>query len=90
MSILNALATTTHHQNQTLKIPNTSNHIRNDISPHFIQSIKTDISGTVKYMKKGKSLWETHPIEKSRLIYQIGSADPDLALQAAKIVQDDV
>lgn len=41
-------------------------------------------------MKKGKSIFETHPIEKTRLIYQIGSADPELALQAAKLVQDDV
>lgn len=50
----------------------------------------TETTGTINYMKKGKSLWETHPIEKNRLIYQIGSADPDLALQAAKIVQQDV
>ena len=41
-------------------------------------------------MKKGKSIFETHPIEKERLIYQIGTSDPDLALQAAKIVEGDV
>lgn len=51
---------------------------------------ETEETGTIKYMKKGKSIWETHPIEKSRLIYQIGSADPELALQAAKIVEQDV
>ncbi len=32
----------------------------------------------------------THPIEKPYLIYQIGSADPDLAVQAAKTVMQDV
>ena len=47
-------------------------------------------NGTVKFLKGGKSIWETHPIEKSRVIFQIGSASPDLALQAAKMVEDDV
>lgn len=36
------------------------------------------------------SVWETHPIEKSRLIYQMGTADPALAVEAAKVVQNDV
>lgn len=60
------------------------------LSKSFVTLSSLETSGTIKYMKKGKSIWETHPIEKSRLIYQIGSADPDLALQAAKIVEDDV
>ena len=47
-------------------------------------------SGTIQYIKNGRSVWETHPMEKSRLIYQIGSSDPDLALQAAKVIQEDV
>ena len=32
----------------------------------------------------------THPIEKPYLIYQIGSADPETAVQAAKMVMQDV
>ena len=35
-------------------------------------------------------MFTTHPIEKPYLIYQIGSADPDLAVQAAKMVMQDV
>jgi len=47
-------------------------------------------SQTIQYQKNKKSLFECHPIEKSRLIYQIGSSDPELALKAAKIVENDV
>lgn len=35
-------------------------------------------------------MFTTHPIEKPYFIYQIGSADPDLAVQAAKVVMQDV
>ena len=48
------------------------------------------ISGTVDYIKEGKLIFRTHPIEKNRLVFQLGSADPDLALQAALTVQADV
>lgn len=41
-------------------------------------------------MKGGKSVWETHPIEKSRLIFQIGSASPAQALEATKVIEGDV
>src|SRR5882762_1193325 len=34
-------------------------------------------------------MFTTHPIEKPYLVYQIGSADPGLAVQAAKIVMQD-
>lgn len=37
-----------------------------------------------------RAIFTTHPIEKPYLIYQIGSADPDLAVQAAKTVVQDV
>ncbi|KAK4047551.1 tRNA-dihydrouridine synthase 2 [Microbotryomycetes sp. JL201] len=47
-------------------------------------------SGTIKYIKNNRQVWETHPIEKSRLIFQLGSSDPDLAVQAAKVVEQDV
>jgi tRNA-dihydrouridine synthase 2 len=35
-------------------------------------------------------MFTTHPVEKPYLIYQIGSADPALAVQAAKMVMQDV
>jgi tRNA-dihydrouridine synthase 2 len=48
------------------------------------------VTGVVRFMKAGKSIWDTHPIEKDRLIYQIGSATPELAVQAAKLIEQDV
>jgi tRNA-dihydrouridine synthase 2 len=35
-------------------------------------------------------MFTTHPIEKPFLIYQIGSSDPSLAVQAARMVMNDV
>lgn len=49
-------------------------------------------TGTVRFLKgkDRKSVFECHPIEKERLIFQMGSADPELAVQAAKMVENDV
>ncbi|KAI0697672.1 hypothetical protein BC835DRAFT_1405602 [Cytidiella melzeri] len=49
-------------------------------------------TGVVSYVGKSqtKAMFTTHPLEKPYLIYQIGSADPDLAVRAAKIVMQDV
>lgn len=35
-------------------------------------------------------MFTTHPVEKPYLVYQIGSADPELAVRAAKTVLQDV
>ncbi|EJF67476.1 FMN-linked oxidoreductase [Dichomitus squalens LYAD-421 SS1] len=48
------------------------------------------VTGVVAYHGKSKPIFTCHPIEKPFLIYQIGSADPELAVQAAKMVQQDV
>ncbi|KAJ3739783.1 hypothetical protein DFH05DRAFT_1530051 [Lentinula detonsa] len=48
------------------------------------------VTGVVSYNGKSRAIWTTHPIEKPYLIYQIGSADPELAVQAAKTVMQDV
>lgn len=48
------------------------------------------VTGIVSYNGKTKAIFSTHPIEKLYLIFQIGSADPEIAVQAAKIVQNDV
>ena len=48
------------------------------------------MTGVVNYNGKSRAIWSTHPIEKPYLIYQIGSADPELAVKAAKMVVNDV
>ena len=44
----------------------------------------------IRYAKGGRAIFETHPIERSRLIFQLGSADPKLAVEAAKVIEQDV
>ncbi|KAJ9068637.1 tRNA-dihydrouridine synthase 2, variant 2 [Entomophthora muscae] len=41
-------------------------------------------------MKKGTLNFRTSPLEKSKLVFQLGTADPDLALEAALTVIQDV
>jgi tRNA-dihydrouridine synthase 2 len=48
------------------------------------------VTGVISYNGKSRAMFTTHPIEKPYLIYQIGSADPELAVQAAKTVMNDV
>ncbi|KAG0050458.1 hypothetical protein BGZ83_004770 [Gryganskiella cystojenkinii] len=47
-------------------------------------------NGTIDYQVRGVSIFKTHPSEKSRLVFQIGSANAELALQAALTVKQDV
>ncbi|KAJ2927686.1 hypothetical protein H1R20_g9418, partial [Candolleomyces eurysporus] len=48
------------------------------------------VTGVISYNGVSRAVFTTHPIEKPYLIFQIGSADPELAVQAAKVVQQDV
>lgn len=48
------------------------------------------VTGVISYNGKSRAMFTTHPIEKPYLIYQIGSSDPELAVQAAKTVMQDV
>jgi len=49
------------------------------------------VSGTVSFNgKQERAMFTCHPIEKPYLIFQVGSANPDLAVQAARVVMDDV
>lgn len=48
------------------------------------------MTGVVSFNGKSKPIFTTHPLEKPFLIYQMGSADPEIAVQAAKIVMNDV
>ncbi|KAI0347867.1 FMN-linked oxidoreductase [Trametopsis cervina] len=49
-------------------------------------------TGVISYVgqSQSKAMFTTHPVEKPYLIYQIGTADPELAVQAAKTVMQDV
>ena len=48
------------------------------------------VTGVISYQGVSRAIFTTHPIEKPYLIYQIGSSDPELAVQAAKTVMQDV
>ncbi|KAF9566940.1 tRNA-dihydrouridine synthase 2 [Agrocybe pediades] len=48
------------------------------------------VTGVISYNGVSRAIFSTHPIEKPYLIYQIGSADPELAVQAAKTVMQDI
>jgi tRNA-dihydrouridine synthase 2 len=47
-------------------------------------------TGTIDYLKDGYLIFRMHPSERHRLIFQLGTADPELALQAALTVLPDV
>jgi len=47
-------------------------------------------TGCIEYIKSGKVVYRIHPTEQGRLVYQMGSASPELAVQAAKLVAADV
>lgn len=48
------------------------------------------VTGVISYNGVSRAIFTTHPIEKPHLIFQLGSADPELAVQAAKVVQQDI
>ncbi|KAJ9096642.1 hypothetical protein QFC20_006358 [Naganishia adeliensis] len=57
------------------------------------ERIVDPVTGVISYTKKGgdgKPIFTCHPIEKPFLIYQIGTSDPELAVAAAKTVEQDV
>lgn len=47
-------------------------------------------TGCIDYVKDGKLIFRTHPDENNSLVFQLGTANPQLALQAALTVQQDV
>ncbi|GAA5946594.1 hypothetical protein JCM3765_000312 [Sporobolomyces pararoseus] len=48
-------------------------------------------TGVVSFVKNNRSIFECHPsIEKSRLIFQLGTSDPILAVKALKVIEQDV
>ncbi|KAG8975165.1 hypothetical protein FRC05_006333 [Tulasnella sp. 425] len=47
-------------------------------------------TGVISYHREGRPIFTCHPVEKPYLIYQVGSANPELAAQAASKVSQDV
>ncbi|GAA5988066.1 hypothetical protein JCM11641_007918 [Rhodosporidiobolus odoratus] len=54
------------------------------------QRVVNEKTGVISYMKNNRSIFETHPVEKPRLVFQLGSASPELAVQALKVIEADV
>ncbi|KAJ2556652.1 tRNA-dihydrouridine synthase 2 [Coemansia sp. RSA 1933] len=50
----------------------------------------SDKTGVISYIKDGKDIFTTHPSEKDKVVFQLGSAQPETALAAAKTVEQDV
>lgn len=59
------------------------------VSGPLLTSFAAD-TGLVSFQGTSSSIWSTHPVERPYLIYQIGTADPNLAVQAALRVANDV
>lgn len=49
-----------------------------------------DYTNTIDYVKDGKLIFQTTPSERSKLIFQLGTSNPQLAVQAALTVSQDV
>ncbi|SPO24440.1 related to tRNA dihydrouridine synthase [Ustilago trichophora] len=49
-------------------------------------------TGVVEFLKENKQIFSCHPVERPYLVYQLGSANPDLAYEAIKTITqaDDV
>ncbi|KAG0082810.1 tRNA-dihydrouridine(20) synthase [NAD(P)+]-like [Podila epicladia] len=54
------------------------------------ERVVNEDNGTIDYNVKGVTVFRTHPSEKDKLVFQIGSANADLALEAALTVAQDV
>jgi tRNA-dihydrouridine synthase 2 len=54
------------------------------------QRVVNDKTGCIEFTKSGKVIYRLHPSEKGRLVYQLGSADARLAVEAATMVAKDV
>ncbi|KAG0171070.1 tRNA-dihydrouridine(20) synthase [NAD(P)+]-like [Apophysomyces sp. BC1034] len=62
------------------------------VDKRIIGSVRkyNSITNTIEYWKDHSMTFSTHPDEKGRIILQLGTADADLALQAALTLKQDV
>ncbi|KAJ2908235.1 tRNA-dihydrouridine synthase 2, partial [Coemansia aciculifera] len=54
------------------------------------ERVVDDKTGVIAYVKGGKDIFTTHPSERQKVIFQMGSAAPETALAAAKHIEQDV
>ncbi|CAE6440941.1 unnamed protein product [Rhizoctonia solani] len=56
------------------------------------ERIVDERTGVISYVRPNSNnpIFTTHPVERTHLIFQIGSSDPELAAQAAQVVLQDV
>jgi tRNA-dihydrouridine synthase 2 len=54
------------------------------------QRVLNDKTGCIEFVKPGKVIYRIHPLEQGRLVYQLGSANAALAVEAAKLIAKDV
>ncbi|KDQ21904.1 hypothetical protein BOTBODRAFT_169084 [Botryobasidium botryosum FD-172 SS1] len=54
------------------------------------ERVVNESTGVISYTRGGRALFTMHPIERNHLIFQLGSADPELAVKAALTVLPDV
>jgi len=52
--------------------------------------VLNDKTNCIEYTKPNRVIYRIHPSEQNRLVYQMGSANAELAVEAAKIVASDV
>jgi len=52
--------------------------------------VLNDKTNCIEYTKPNRVIYRIHPSEQNRLVYQMGSANAELAVEAAKIVARDV
>ncbi|EEB08103.1 tRNA dihydrouridine synthase Dus2 [Schizosaccharomyces japonicus yFS275] len=62
------------------------------VSGEKAQRVVNDHCQTIDFVKppSNKVIFRLHPLEKGRLIFQLGSCNPELAVEAAKLVVNDV
>lgn len=58
--------------------------------PSAPYSPEVEKTGCIYYERNGHDSLITHPVEKSRLTLQLGTADPETALQAALVARQDI
>jgi len=54
------------------------------------ERVVNDRTECIEYVKSGKVIYRIHPSEQGRLVYQLGSGNAELAVEAAKVVAKDV
>lgn len=55
-----------------------------------LETVQTGVVTFQTSTSPPREIFRTHPFERPRLIFQLGSSDPELAVQAAKVIVNDV